>query len=67
MILVAASMSLALRSSILASAISASCERRMVPALTLPGSFEPDFSLAAFLIRKLAGGVLVVNEKLRSA
>ena len=29
--------------------------------------FEPDLILAAFLRRKLAGGVLVVNEKLRSA
>ena len=34
----------------------------MVPALILPGSFEPDFSFAAFLIRKRAGGVLVVKE-----
>ena len=67
MILVADSMSLALRSAILVWAISASCERLMVPALTLPGSFEPDFSLAAFFRRKLAGGVLVVKEKLRSA
>jgi hypothetical protein len=28
---------------------------------------EPDWILAAFLRRKLAGGVLVSNEKLRSA
>ena len=48
MIFVAASRSLALRSFILAVAISASCERLMVPAETLPGSFEPALSLAAF-------------------
>ena len=67
MIFVAASMSLALRSFILASAISASFERLIVPALTLPGSFEPDLRFAAFFRRKLAGGVFVVKEKLRSA
>src|SRR5688500_18631860 len=67
MILVAASMSLALRSFILTSAISDNCERLMVPALTLPGSLEPDFSFAAFFRRKLAGGVFVANAKLRSA
>jgi hypothetical protein len=67
MILVAASISLALRSFILASAISETCERLIVPALALPGSFEPDFSYAAFFRRKDAGGDLVVNEKLRSA
>ena len=67
MIFVAASMSLALRSFILASAISATCDRLIVPAEILPGSLEPDFSLAAFFSRKLAGGVLVANEKLRSA
>ena len=39
----------------------------MDPAETLPGSFEPDLSFAAFLMRKLAGGVLVTNVKLRSA
>src|SRR5258708_19384377 len=67
MIRVAASMSLAFRSFIFASAIWASCERRMVPALILPGSAEPDFSRAAFLIRKDAGGVLGVKENGRSA
>ena len=66
MIFVADSMLLALRSFIFASAISASCERLIVPALILPGSFEPDFSLADFLRWKLADGVSVVNEKLRS-
>ena len=67
MFLVAASTSLALRSFIFASAISASCERRIVPPETLPGSFEPDLIFAAFFKRKLAGGVFVVKEKLRSA
>ena len=64
---VAASISFALRSFILTCAISASCERLIVPAEILPGSFDPDLRPAAFLIRKVAGGVLVTNEKLRSA
>src|SRR4029078_5669226 len=63
MIFVAAAMSFAFRSFILASAISASCERLIVPALSLPGSFEPDLIRAAFFRRKEAGGVLVVKEK----
>ena len=67
MIFVAASIELAFRSFIFASAISASCERRMVPPETLPGSFEPDLILAAFFRKCDAGGVLVVKEKLRSA
>ena len=67
MIFDAASRSLAFKSFILTSAISRSCERRMVPALTLPVSAEPDLIRAAFFRRKDAGGVLVVKEKLRSA
>src|SRR3546814_12114264 len=67
MIFVAASRSFAFRSFILVSAISRSAERLMVPAETLPGSFEPDFSFAAFLMRKVAGGVFVSNEQLRPA
>ena len=51
MILVAAAMSWALRSAILTVAISDSCERLIVPALTLPGSFEPYLRHAAFFIR----------------
>ena len=66
MILVAASRSLAFRSAIFSSAISVSFERAILPAETLPGSFEPDLRLAAFLIRKLAGGVLVMNVNERS-
>ncbi len=57
MIFVAASRLLALRSAIFAVAISLSCVREIDPALILPGSFEPDLSPAAFLIRKLAGGL----------
>ena len=69
MMRVAISMSFAFRSFIFCSAISASAERLMVPAETLPGSFEPDLSLAAFLMRKLAGGLLVVklNEQIGRA
>ena len=67
MILVAASMSWALRSAILTAAISDSCERLIVPALILPGSFEPDLRPAAFLIRNVAGGVFVTNVNERSA
>ena len=67
MIFMAWSMSFALRSTILASAISLICAWVMVPAETLPGYFEPDFSLAAFLSRKLAGGVLVMKVNERSA
>src|SRR5690606_26233855 len=44
----AASTSLALRSFIFASAISRTLSRDTVPATVLPGSFEPDFRLAAF-------------------
>ena len=51
MIFVAASMSFAFRSFIFASATAWTAERLMVPAETLPGSFEPDFRLAAFLSR----------------
>ena len=67
MIFAAASRSLAFRSFIFTSAISRSCERRIVPALTLPVSAEPDLIFAAFLRRNDAGGVLVAKEKLRSA
>ena len=44
----AASTSLAFRSFIFTVAISRSLSRETVPALTLPGYFEPDFRLAAF-------------------
>ncbi len=48
MILAAASMSLALRSFIFASAISRSWARVTRPAVILPGSLEPDVIRAAF-------------------
>ena len=67
MMRVAASRSLAFRSFIFAVAISDSCERLILPAETLPGSFEPDLRFSAFLMRKVAGGCLVMKEKLRSA
>src|SRR6476646_8297895 len=67
MIFAAASKSLALRSFIFTSAISRSCERLMFPALALPVSAEPFWIRAAFFSRNEAGGVLVVQEKERSA
>ena len=67
MILVAASMSLAFRSFILVWAISVSLLRAILPATTLPGSFEPAYRPAAFLMRNDAGGVLISNENERSA
>ena len=51
MIFVADSRSLAFRSFIFAVAISLSAERLILPADTLPGSLEPDFRFAAFLMR----------------
>ena len=56
-----------MRSFIFTSAISRSCERRIVPALDLPVSDEPFWIFAAFVKRNDAGGVVVVTEKLRSA
>src|SRR6476659_2656097 len=67
MIFDAASRSFALRSFILTSAISRSCERLMLPAADLPVSEEPFWIFAAFFRRKDAGGVLVVKENDRSA
>src|SRR4029079_916215 len=43
------------RSFILASAISRTCALVTAPALSRPGSFEPDVSLAAFLMKKDIG------------
>ena len=60
-------MSFALRSFILVSAISASWLVLIEPMMFLPGSFEPDLIFIAFLMRKLAGGLLVTKVKLRSA
>ena len=49
------------------SAISRTALALIVPAETLPGSFDPDFRFAAFLMRKLAGGVLVMKVNERSS
>jgi hypothetical protein len=67
MILVAASMSLALRSFIFVSAISDSCERLIVPALPCRLLRARLLDPRRLLQRKDAGGVLVSKEKLRSA
>ena len=66
MIFIAASMSLALRSGILVSAISRTCARVIDPA-TLGALPEPFSMPAAFRIRREAGGVLRVKSKLRSS
>ena len=67
MIFTAASISFALRSAILMVATSSSCLRVILPADSLPGSFEPDFKPKTFLIRKVAGGAFMVKVKLLSA
>src|SRR5690349_7094766 len=56
-----------LRSGSLSSAISRICFFETLPTLFLLGSPEPFSILAAFLSRIEAGGVLVMNVKLRSA
>ena len=61
MIFDACSIELALRSFIFDCAISSSCERLIVPAEVLPGSFEPDLRFSACLMKNVAGGVLVMN------
>jgi hypothetical protein len=61
MISIAASTSLALRSFIFASAISRSSATVTEPAFSLPGVLEADYTPAAFIRRKDAGGVLSTN------
>src|SRR5471032_1937116 len=63
---IAFSMSLALRSFILAVAISRTWARVTLPALEMPGDLEPLVSLAAFLRKKDAGGVFISKVKLLS-
>jgi len=63
----AASTSFAFRSGIFFSAISRSWSIETVPTVPLPGVGEPYGSLAACLMKKLAGGVLVTKLKVRSA
>src|SRR3954447_17058536 len=61
------SMLVVLRSGSLSSAISRTCFIETLPILFLFGSPEPLSTFAAFLRRIEAGGVLVMNVKLRSA
>src|SRR5205814_8593861 len=61
------SMLVVLRSGSLSSAISRTCFLLTLPTLFLFGSPDPLSTFAAFLSRIDAGGVLVMNVKLRSA
>ncbi len=67
MIFMAASVSLALRSGALVSAISRNCCCVILATLVLLGVPEPDGTPAAFYSRSAAGGVLVINVKERSS
>ena len=67
MILVAASRSLAFRSGILRSAIWRAWSTVIEPTFSACGSPEPFSIPAASLISTAAGGVLVMNSKLRSS
>jgi len=66
-IFIAASISFALRSGIFACAISRTCAGVSLPILFRFGSFEPDSTFSARLIRNDAGGVLVMNVNVRSS
>ena len=57
----------AFMSFILVLAISSSWARVILPTLSLCGVAEPFSSLIAFLIRAVAGGVLMMKVKLLSA
>ncbi|MBS1162930.1 MAG: hypothetical protein H6R03_826 [Burkholderiaceae bacterium] len=63
----AASRSAAVRSGILALAISSAWARVILPTLSVWGRCEPFSILAAFLIRMVAGGVFITKVKLLSA
>ena len=63
---IAFSTSLALRSFILAWAISRTWARVTLPALAMPGALEPEDSFAAFFKKKDAGGVFISKVKLLS-
>src|ERR1700722_12424458 len=63
---IAFSISLALRSFILASAMARTWARVTVPAEVMPGVLEPDWSLAAFFRKKEAGAVFISKVKLLS-
>src|SRR5262249_39092496 len=64
---IADSMVSQLRSFIFCSAISFTCARVTVPALSRPGALAPASMLAAFLRKKETGGVFISNVKERSA
>ncbi|MNT81380.1 hypothetical protein D3C86_1904210 [compost metagenome] len=63
MMRIAASMSLAFRSFIFASAISRTCACVTLPAVSRPTSLEPDLMPAACFRYQVAGGVLVMKVK----
>src|SRR4051795_2371813 len=67
MILMAASMSLALRSAILVSAISRTCALDRLATLVFCGTAEPFSTPAALRISRAAGGVLVMKVNDRSS
>src|SRR4051812_698966 len=60
---IAFSISLAFRSFILVWAISRTWARVTLPALVMPGLFEPPCSFAAFLRKKEAGAVFISKVK----
>src|SRR3954469_10860098 len=66
-VLTAASMLAAFMSFILVLAISSSWARVILPTLSLCGVLDPLSSLIAFLIKVVAGGVLMMKVKLLSA
>src|SRR6201995_3146575 len=63
---IAFSISLALRSFILAWAISRTWARVTLPAVVMPGALEPEDSLAAFFRKWDAGAVFISKVKLLS-
>src|SRR5690606_15083472 len=67
MVRTAASRSAAVRSGCFVFAISSSCARVSLPPVSVLGRAEPLCTPAAFLLRTLAGGVLVMKVKLLSA
>src|SRR5258707_15883008 len=62
-IFMADSMVSQLRSFIFFSAISRTCARVTLPALSRPGAFEPDWILAACLRKKDIGGGFILKGK----
>ncbi len=62
----AASMSFAFKSFILITATSSNCARVILPTLSVCGTPLPFLMPVTFKINNAAGGVLVINVKLRS-